>query len=215
MRKELIKKTLNQWDDTIPDGLLERMQKRQSRRDFLKVASILPAGLLLTACDKTATQAPVETNSPASEKSPILQQAPWNTFTAVHNHLFPKDNDSAGADDINATLYLKSVLELPGVDEEDKKFIRDGVTWLNGMGQQMYHQEFYQLEENHRETVLKRIATSSAGENWLSLLLLYLFEALLADPVYGGNPDKIGWQWLEHKPGFPTPSEDKRYYNLI
>ena len=39
------------------------------------------------------------------------------------------------------------------------------------------------------------------GRAWLSLLLYYIFEALLSDPVYGGNPDGIGWQWLEHQPG--------------
>ena len=50
--------------------------------------------------------------------------------------------------------------------------------------------------------------------NWLSLLLTYLLEALLADPVYGGNPGGIGWQWLAHQPGFPTPPADKTWYKL-
>jgi gluconate 2-dehydrogenase gamma chain len=48
----------------------------------------------------------------------------------------------------------------------------------------------------------------------LSLLLYYIFEALLSDPVYGGNPGGIGWQWLEHQPGFPRPPADKIYGNL-
>jgi len=209
MRKQLTRKLLQQWNETIPDGLDERIQARQSRRDFLKAASLLPAAMLVASCDQTSSPVTSTTVTP-----PILDQAPWRTFAAVQNHLFPKDTDSPGADDINATLYLKSVLELPGVDDEDKKFIRQGVKWINDIAMQMHEKSFYQLSEANKEAVLQRIATSSAGENWLSMLLLYLFEALLTDPVYGGNTNKVGWQWLEHKPGFPAPPEDKRYYLL-
>jgi gluconate 2-dehydrogenase gamma chain len=52
------------------------------------------------------------------------------------------------------------------------------------------------------------------GRAWLSLLLYYIFEALLSDPVYGGNPGEIGWRWLEHQPGFPRPPADKIYGSL-
>jgi gluconate 2-dehydrogenase gamma chain len=61
---------------------------------------------------------------------------------------------------------------------------------------------------------LREIEQSRAGRNWLSLLLTYLLEALLADPVYGGNPDGIGWTWLEHQPGYPAPPRDKSWYKL-
>ena len=37
---------------------------------------------------------------------------------------------------------------------------------------------------------------------------------MLAPPIYGGNPNGIGWQWLKHKPGFPLPEQGKRYYEL-
>ena len=40
---------------------------------------------------------------------------------------------------------------------------------------------------------------------------LYIFEALLSDPVYGGNPEGIGWRWLGHRPGFPRPNQRNRY----
>jgi len=45
-------------------------------------------------------------------------------------------------------------------------------------------------------------------------VLGYIFEALLVDPVYGGNPNGIGWKWLEHQPGLPRPTADKRYFLL-
>ena len=59
--------------------------------------------------------------------------------------------------------------------------------------------------------MLRHTAGYDGGENWLSTLLLYIFEALLTDPVYGGNPNGIGWKWLGHNPGLPRPTADKRY----
>jgi len=210
MHKKSIKQILCDWDNSAPNGLHHRVQERRSRRDFLKMAGLLSASMLIPSCDNSNTQA--TTDKPTT---PLLSQAPWQTFASVQNHLFPKSSDSPSADDVNATLYLKSVLALPGIDDADKQFLRDGVNWTNDIAVQMTRQPFHKLNQIEKETVLQRIATSSAGENWLSLLLLYIFEALLTDPVYGGNTNKIGWQWLEHKPGFPTPSKDKRYYNLL
>ena len=42
-------------------------------------------------------------------------------------------------------------------------------------------------------------------------VMYYLAEALMLDPVYGGNPDMIGWKWLEHQAGFPRPVAGKTY----
>jgi len=66
-----------------------------------------------------------------------------------------------------------------------------------------------------REQLLQRIAQANAGENWLSLLLMFIFGALLGSPVYGGNPDGIGWRWLEHNPGFPQPTSNNTYKKLL
>ena len=140
------------------------------------------------------------------------------TLSAVQNHLFPPGTDSSGdnvpgADEINALAYLQRALEDPAL-AEDRQFIQNGVGWLDQLSDTTYQQNFLQLDHDHREMLLRNIATSSAGENWLSLLLLYIFEALLSDPVYGGNPDGIGWRWLEHTPGFPRPPADKVYTKL-
>jgi hypothetical protein len=37
---------------------------------------------------------------------------------------------------------------------------------------------------------------------------------MLSPPSYGGNPNGIGWQWLEHKAGFPLPEKGQRYFEL-
>jgi gluconate 2-dehydrogenase gamma chain len=143
-----------------------------------------------------------------------LKADPWKTLSEVQQHLFPPAEDTPGASDINAIVYLYNTLENPAADGEDREFMVNGVGWLNELVQEKYRQSFVTLDTAQRETVLRQIEQSGAGERWLSLLLTYLMEALLADPVYGGNPDGVGWKWLEHQPGFPAPPSDKSWYRL-
>jgi len=65
-----------------------------------------------------------------------------------------------------------------------------------------------------QDELLREIARSDAGENWLSTLLTYIFEALLTAPAYGGNPGGVGWKWLEYVPGFPLPDADTLHTRL-
>ncbi len=78
-----------------------------------------------------------------------------------------------------------------------------------------FDRRFENLDFDSKERLLRYLGDRTRwGRNWLSLLLYYIFEALLADPVYGCNPNGIGWKWLEHQPGFPRPPADKIYTRL-
>lgn len=138
---------------------------------------------------------------------------PWLTLSAVQQHLFPKDT-SIGALDIRALDYLRLAMDTPDSDKEEKNLIHNGVGWLNDLSKQTYKQTFIQLGKQEKEKILRRIEASRAGERWLSKILTYLLEALLTDPIYGGNPNGIGWKWLQHQPGFPRPTKNKKYYQL-
>lgn len=141
-------------------------------------------------------------------------QEPWKTIAAVQEHLFPAEENSPGASDINALAYLKNMMGTQAFDKEQSVLIHNGVGWLNELTKQHHSKMFFELDTDSKEKVLRRIESSSAGSRWISTLLTYLIEALLSDPVYGGNPNGIGWDWLNHKPGFPLPTEDKKYYKL-
>lgn len=143
-----------------------------------------------------------------------LKADPWRTLAEVQQHLLPPAQDTPGASDIHAVIYLHNTLENSAADGDDRAFIVNGVGWLNDLAQKRHQQSFVTLDVAQREILLRQIEQSRAGERWLSLLLTYLLEALLADPVYGGNPGGIGWKWLEHQPGFPTPPPDKAWYKL-
>ena len=176
-----------------------------SRRHFLQGMSAISAGMLLPVSSKAKSQ---------SHTTATPQQTPWPTIAAVQEHLFPSETDSPGAQDINAAAYLKNLLDDAKHDQDERNFILNGPSWLNELAKTDHQKMFTQLNAIQREQLLQRIARSNAGENWLSLLLLYIFEALLSSPVYGGNPEDIGWRWLEHNPGFPQPTRNNSYQKL-
>lgn len=175
-----------------------------NRRDFITLLAAASAAYPLSALAALRQQ--------ALDTSRLSE--PWKTIAAVQEHLFPADEHSPGAYDIHAIVYLKNMLERPGADQEEADFIKKGQGWLNGMARQIYQKNFIDLKAEQKERVLRKIETSRAGYRWLNTQLSYLLEALLSDPVYGGNTNGIGWKWLEHQPGFPAPTGSNLFYKL-
>jgi len=141
-------------------------------------------------------------------------QDPWLTLASVQEHLLPANKNSPGARDITALHFLQNLLNAPDTEQEEHDFILQGVNWLNQLSIKHNAQKFNLLDSSSKEKILREIETSRAGSRWLSLMMTYLIEALLSDPVYGGNKNQLGWKWLEHIPGFPTPTVDKVYFKL-
>lgn len=195
-----IKQLLDDWDNSDKRFSASAIDL-SSRRDFLKQ--------LIAGSTAVLFSQQLEANILSTKTDKL-----WLTIKAVQLHLFPSSPDAPDAESINAAAYLQSILEWPGVDDEDKKFITDGVGWLNGVAEKTFGKRFELLGDRDKEQVLRTIEKSQAGENWLSLIMLYLIEALLTDPVYGGNVNGQGWAWLQHQPGFPRPAKDTRYFNL-
>jgi len=151
----------------------------------------------------------------ANKSSTIPLEDPWQTLEVVQEHLLPSETDSPGAKEINALEYLRNVTKDPTIDSEEKEFILNGVKWLNDLALEKHKAVFTSLSQLQRTSMLREITKSKSGRNWISKLLSYILEALLSDPVYGGNPNGIGWKWLEHHPGFPRPPMNKRYWDLL
>ncbi|MCG6966516.1 MAG: gluconate 2-dehydrogenase subunit 3 family protein [Chromatiaceae bacterium] len=139
---------------------------------------------------------------------------PWATLDAVTRHLLPSEPDSPGAVEIRALDYLRFVVDDVRVDPQTREFILQGTRWLDDLAEQQQQLTFAALSVDNKEDLLRQVAATQAGENWISTLLTYLFEALLSAPAYGGNPDGIGWRWLEIVPGFPLPGPGTRYPEL-
>lgn len=179
---------------------------KTSRRNLLKSA----AGATAIA----ALPARTFTRSAQSKMLNDITQEPWLTLDATLNHLFPASPSGPSAKDIQALPYLYNVVNIQPTEQTEIDFIKKGVGWLNGYSESQLNKKFIELNNNETENMLRAISRSQAGENWLSTLISYIFEAMLLPPSYGGNPEGIGWQWLQHQAGFPLPPIGKRYYEL-
>jgi gluconate 2-dehydrogenase gamma chain len=178
------------------------------RRDFLKAGSLaaFSPGVPLARTDRVVGL--------PERSGQTFSQAQWAIIAAVQDHLLPSEPDAPGSREVNATAYLDRTLADPKFDPDVKGLILKGIGWLEEISEEQEGLRFLQLEPARREDLLRKIAGTRAGERWLSNLITYCLEAMLADPLYGGNPGGIGWMWLEHDPGRPRPTPDKIYGRL-
>ncbi|MCW9014835.1 MAG: gluconate 2-dehydrogenase subunit 3 family protein [Gammaproteobacteria bacterium] len=190
------------------------------RRSFIStsihtsVGSILIASSpFLFATNSWPTPRKILRHSKATISSGLSRRQ-WKTIITVQEHLFPSEDNAPGAREINAKAFLYAVLSDAQRDDSDRKLVKDGLISLQDICWETYKQTFIELKHEFRENALRSFEKTPNGTPWIMTILGYIFEALLTDPVYGGNPESIGWQWLEHKPGFPRPTSDKRYFQL-
>ncbi|VAX09465.1 hypothetical protein MNBD_GAMMA25-2088 [hydrothermal vent metagenome] len=134
-----------------------------------------------------------------------LTLAQWDVIALIQTHLLPPEKNSPGATEINALSYFQSVITHPHHNSADKIFLLSGLKEVEARAKKKWQHRFFTLNHSQRETILRDYEKTRDGGSWLIMLMDYLMEALLSDPVYGGNPKGIGWQWLQHTPGFPRP----------
>lgn len=184
------------------------LAKKISRRNMLKSAAGATAIIAAPAMAFNAL-----TNNKLAFQS-ALKDLDWQTLDAVFNHLFPASESGPSAQDIQATFYLFQLVHEQPTSQDEIDFIYKGVGWLNSYTQSKKQMNFIALSVEDKEKTLRAISRSEAGQNWLNMMILNLYEAMLSPPAYGGNPDGIGWQWINHQAGFPLPHAGKRYYEL-
>ncbi len=152
---------------------------------------------------------------PASLSGAGIEPEGWRTLGLVQDHLFPSETQAPGAREINALRYLRFVMNWRGTDPAEPQILRSGLDRLREIAAQTKGGgAFEALDTPAREQTLRALEAEEGGTEWILLVLDYLFEALLADPIYGGNPDGIGWRWLRIEPGHRRPGPDQRYFEL-
>jgi len=157
-----------------------------NKRSFLKLA-LLGAGI-------------------AFVYSSSWSKANVDTLALLQEDLFPDIDDKLNTKTINARAYLTYILHHPRVSEDDKRFIKKGVLWLDEEANDLFEADYTDLPEPKRQKVLESIARTEWGESFIETILTYLFEALLGDPIYGINKNEVGWKWVHHTPGLPRPT---------
>lgn len=159
------------------------MQKIETRRKFLKAGFLSSALFLMSGCELfgvTTVRATIE---------------------LVQVDLFPKAKELK----INTSNYITTVLRHSRISQADKLFLKNGAKWLNEKAISLYGMSYVKLPALKRQEVLKEISKSRWGESWIHSMMTYIFEAMLGDPIYGGNNGEAAWKWLEFDGGRPRP----------
>ena len=156
------------------------------RRVF--IASSVLAGTALALMPQGCTQ-------------PNIKIDLFKTLEAVQQVLFPTGLEAPSAREYGATAYLANVSMHSSFLASDLHFLERGVQELMNK-----HNNFLSLNPKEQDEALRSFVDDhDIGQNWVSFVLYFSIEALLANPIYGGNKNELGWKWLEHNAGLPQP----------
>lgn len=136
-----------------------------------------------------------------------LAQEPYRTIALVCDDVFPPSKAVPGAQRLDTMAYLHGVMRDRRIDEEEKTFLVNGVTWLDEESETMFKQPYHRLDSDQRQKVLDVVLEYRWGDSWVYTVMSYLFESMFCDPVYGANTDRSGWRWLAYEPGYPRPKK--------
>ncbi len=171
------------------------MVDRMSRRIFLGRATA--AAAVIAGCGMRPRFDPSQGGSGRG-----LLPRELKTLAAAQDIILPSAPDSPGAKDVRAAAYLDAALSY-GAERGAGPRVRHGLLRLDELAAPHGVEAFWQLDRPQAEAILE--AFIAAEEGWFVLVLGFTLEALLGDPVHGGNPEGIGWSWLGHSPGWPRP----------
>ena len=125
------------------------------------------------------------------------------TLALMHQDLFPHAKELG----IKTAPYMKRVFHHSRISDADKTFLKNGVKWLNEESIAQYKQEYTKLSSQQRQDILTTITKTEWGDSFVYDVMNYMFEAMLGDPVYGGNNNEAGWKWLNFEGGRPRPQK--------
>jgi hypothetical protein len=159
--------------------------KTLGRRKFLQYGFLSTAVLLTSGCDLFGIVKPID------------------TIRVMQKDLFPKV-DELGLD---TASYMNIIFHHTKITKEDKQHLKNGVKWLNEESIKLHKLNYTQLHAHQREDLLREISKTKWGDAFIYNIFSFLFEAMLGDPIYGGNKNKAAWKWLNFEGGKPMANK--------
>ncbi|QIN83456.1 hypothetical protein GBA63_13035 [Rubrobacter tropicus] len=142
-----------------------------------------------------------------------LNRRESRTAAALFERLFPNDENGPGAGGIGVLAYLDRALA--GAYREEAETYRRGLAALDGASVERYGETFAGCKIDQQDALISALERGELtgfavpdGRSFFALARAHLQEGLFADPIHGGNRDKLGWRFLDH-PGinFENPVE--------
>ncbi len=145
------------------------------------------------------------------KKNDLLAREMDSTFDLVLNQILPKYKGFPGVDKIKTKKYIYRTLSGPEASLEVTSLFEKGLDKLTQVAKTEFKSSFHMLSHDEQLGIIVSFQYSPAndylGKSWMSLVISLTLESVLVDPVYGGNSDQLGWEWLQHQPGIPRPSQ--------
>jgi hypothetical protein len=194
-------------EKTIPKSIKNFTSWEVSRRSFIKNALAIGALSQMTLLQSCINE--------DKDTNLILSKKQMAIAISIQNIVFPKDELSPGAIDFNADKYLLWVLSDTRLDPDENQYIIDGINWVNETAEEEMKNGFLNLSKKEQVQLIHVVSQKSWGESWLSVMLTFIFEAMISDPIYGFNKDAVGWKWLDHQVGLPRPTKTLQYPEIL
>jgi gluconate 2-dehydrogenase gamma chain len=167
--------------------------------------------LILTATEAAFLGAAYDTFIPADKLSPSGTDCGLVAFI---------DRQLAGAWGSGAKLYRSGPF-IKGTREQGyqlpltpREFFVAGIKAANAWTRKTYGKDFDRLSPAEREAALKTMDAGKAefgeldAKQFFEMLLASAMEGFFADPIYGGNRDKVSWRMVGY-PGLPATYASK------
>jgi len=129
--------------------------------------------------------------------------------------LFPKTSISPSASELKADIYYLWNLNDTNLKARKRHYLASNLSRIDNYCKENYKNSFIKLSKTKKESAIKEISLETWGENYLSSLLTIIIEAMFANQIYGSNPENIGRNWLNFKGGYPQPTINNRYPEIL
>lgn len=195
----------NQPNNKLADALF---QWQTNRREIIRaglIAGTLSQISFLEAC----------ASSPQYNGNEIFTAKQESMLKAAMEILFPNDGNGPGCADIHAFEYITWVQTDEGAFEKNKSILTEGIGELDSLSKKIIEKEFAQGNADEQSQIIATFIETENGNEWCSVVITYILEALLLDPIYGANTHEAGWKWLQHTPGLPRASQETRYGQIM
>jgi gluconate 2-dehydrogenase gamma chain len=175
--------------------------------------------------------APDQHAGPAREPLLTLTSTEAAFLSAAYDVFIPADHLSPSGTDCGLVVYMDRQLAgawgggarlyrngpfLPGKPEQGyqlsltpREYFAAGIRAANDWTRKTYGKDLDRLSPADREAALKTMDAGKAelvdlnGKQFFEALLQSAMEGFFADPIYGGNRDKISWRMVGY-PGLPA-----------
>ena len=125
------------------------------------------------------------------------------TASAIFDSMFPADVYSPSATEIGVVEYVDRALA--GACSDEAENYRLGLAALDQASLRLHGKAFADADHDQHCALIAALERGELRElrtqsprSFFDTLRAHLQEGLFADPMYGGNRDKLGWKFLKH-----------------